>query len=159
MKTYKIKDLLKKELLIVELPRVCDYELDDEMLWGINLENGFTYRAEGSYTLLGKPDEISEENAKEFVERIGDGDPCYQGDWFVNYQDHESMFETAKESLLSLLESEIYWDVNPYESKADSLVSDNSANGCALYRKAFHEFCEAEKKTFDRNRSIILVTQ
>lgn len=141
MKTHTIKTPTA-ELLIVEMPEKIDrcwVLVHSNHIWINNRETGDIHRVKGSYTLLGKPDEVREDEK-----------------WDV-YKPYIGSIEkeTAKESLLSLIESEIYWDMNPYESKVDSLVSNNSANGCALYRKAFHEFCETEKKTFDRKRTLI----
>lgn len=161
MKTHTIKTPTA-ELLIVELPRVCDYELDDEMLWVINLENGFTYRAEGSYTLLGKPDEISEEDIKELVE-WGDADPS--GDRFIigyrsyfdGYSDDVPLFtcKTPTESLFSLLESEIFWNVNPLGKEKPNFDPFLIYGQNEYWVDLKNNWYEAEQKTFDRNRTLI----
>lgn len=157
MKTYHIKDLLKKELLILELPRVCDYELDEEMIWVINLENGLTYRAEGSYTLLGKPDEIKEEDAKELVEtdEISDVEDYRYQIVFIDYKDEENAFSTATESLLSAMESVIFWE-NPLDEPSDEI-------GCECeecqegFEIKYNDFMIAQEKTFDKTRTLIFV--
>lgn len=120
---------LSRPILVVEL---------SEGLSQMRKNTLFILNRDG-WVLLGKPDEISEEDAAELIPM------------------HYDYAKTAVEYIIEVLESEIYWDVNPFESKADSLVSDNSANGCALYRKAFHEFCEAQDKTFDKQRTFIFV--
>lgn len=99
MKTHTIKTPTA-ELLVLELPETGS---TFDVLTALNSET------EG-YTLLGKPDKISEER-------------------------------TVKESLLSLLESEIYWDVNPLANE--------------IHAPDIEEWHEAEQKTFDRNRSLI----
>ncbi len=48
-----------------------------------------------------------------------------------------------------------YWGVNPLEKNVDSLVEDNSAIGCAKYRKAFNEWQEAESRTFNPEKTLI----
>ncbi|QNS40171.1 hypothetical protein H0S70_07090 [Chryseobacterium manosquense] len=145
MKTYHIKDLLKKDLLIVELPRVCDYELTKEGLFVKEHGSHLSDYIEGSYTLLGKPDEIREEDAKELVEN--------KGKYYKNYSPIQGSVQgnitfTATESLLSAIESKIYWE-NPYK--------DWLSHGEAHDDDLDHLWHEAESRTFDRNRSIILV--
>ena len=57
-KTLKIKDLLKKEVLIIELPEETYYEVFKHgILFKDHLESEREF-IEGTYTLLGKPDEI-----------------------------------------------------------------------------------------------------
>ena len=61
MKT-KIITNLKKELLIVEIPEETYYEVFKHGIYfkdHLNADRGFI---EGSYTLLGSPDEIKEES-------------------------------------------------------------------------------------------------
>lgn len=155
MKTYHIKELLKKEVLILELPEgtadfsimntgdrtaVCAFNEYDECLevHGISI----------AYTLLGSPDEIKESDARELVESwesvAKDGTRVYD-----NYHRKLPMKRTATESLLSAIETKIFW-VNPYKitgmNKEYIEIKDWDKN-----------FSEAESRTFDRNRSIILV--
>ena len=156
MKKRLIKTL-KNEILVIETPEETYFEVFKHGIYfkdHLNADRGFI---EGSYTLLGSPDEIKEEDAKELVEETEMGVKLNSKKYKYRAYDSQLGYATATESLLSALESEIYWDVNPFESKADFLVSDNSANGCALYRKAFHEFCEAQEKTFDKKRVKIFV--
>lgn len=138
MKTHTIKTP-SAELLVVELPETGS---TFDILTAINSET------EG-YTLLGKPDEIREKDARKLVERIGVGDPAYQGDWFVDYHDDEYMYETARESLLSLLHTEIYWSVNPIE--LEKWENDFGMSGNIIT----DEWKEAEQKTFDRSRTLL----
>ena len=60
MKT-KIITTLKKELLIVEAK-------DEKIAWAIIFQK-YGVKAVSDYTLLGKPDEIKEEDARELVEQ------------------------------------------------------------------------------------------
>lgn len=144
MKNHTIKTPTA-DLLVVELPRVCDYKLTKEMIFIMDKERSTIHRFKGSYTLLGKPDEISENDAKELVDK----DPWVWS--FESYRDYSikptkyNTLITAKESLLSLIESEIYWE-NPI--KVHTWASENAD----IYYKQWHE---AEQKTFDRNRTLI----
>lgn len=175
MKTHTIKTPTA-ELLIVQLPhRTAGFSV-------INTGDRIAISAfdeydncldvmpiSTDYTLLGKPDEIREEDAKELVESFGRG----KLKRFKGYG--KKQFEkTATESLLSLLESEIYWE-NPFGESEPELeavccgraTEDNwghpqccgiaTATEESVYLQS--EWHEAEQKTFDRNRSIILVKQ
>lgn len=142
MKTHTIKTPIAK-LLVVELPETGS---TFDILTVINSET------EG-YTLLGKPDEIREEDARKLVENPIDkwGDDKYR---FLDYN-HEGFYDlfTAKESLLSLLESKIFWE-NPLGKKDDvELVASKKHEIVGKYLIGLWH--QAEQKTFDRNRSLI----
>ena len=149
MKAYHIKDLLKKELLIVEIPEETYYEVFKHgILFKDHLESEREF-IEGSYSLLGSPDEIKDEDAEKLVEK----DPWVMS--FKSYRDYSSKkgvkyntLITATESLLSALEKEILWE-NPY-AEPDKFI-DGFDNPC------YEWWHEAESRTFDRNRSIIFV--
>ena len=108
MKTYHIKDILNKDLLIVEIPEETYYEVFKHgILFKDHLESEREF-IEGSYSLLGSPDEIKDEDAEKLVEK----DPWVMS--FKSYRDYSSKkgvkyntLITATESLLSALESEI----------------------------------------------------
>lgn len=150
MKTATI-DLLKKDLLIVELPRKSDVEIFPN---SIEIYNQFTGQEEtikGSYTLLGKPDEIKEDDAKELVEQsIHTGlFAHYVKDIPVNTY----CYKTAIKSFNSALASEIYWK-NPLE---EPYAPSCECSDCQEYFKdKQNEFEEAESRTFDRNRTLLL---
>lgn len=150
MKT-KIISTLKKELLLVELPENGYYE---EYLDGIEVRDFLTDEVLtlANYTILGSPDEIKESDADELVERTGVGHPSYQGEWFVNYKDDESMFESAIKSFNSALEIEIYWNVNPHLDVKGSVL--DMTLGQWTDKK---NFLEAQEKTFDKKRTLIFV--
>lgn len=129
MKTHIIKTA-KIELLIIELPENGN-TFDDLTL--------LNYETEG-YTILGKPAEIREDDARELVQKISFG--------FKNYKSKDiEFFLHAKESLLSAIESEIHWE-NPI--KVHTWASENTD----IYHKQWHE---AESRTFDRSRTLIFV--
>ena len=150
MKKHVIKTA-KAELLIFELPRVCDYELTKEGLFVKEHGSNLPDYIEGSYTLLGKSDEISEEDAMELVESTDfKGFDLY---WdYINKRWFDESME-AKDSLLSLIESEIFWE-NPYE-KPETCFMETFQTPSKSYEEFYLEWQEAEQKTFDKSRSLI----
>ena len=151
MKTYHLKDLLKKELLIIELPENGYYE---EYRDGIEVRDFLTDEVLtlANYTLLGKPDEIKEEDAEELVE-------IFDLSYYVNYNHptRGAYTLTALESFHSALESEIYWE-NPYGKEPIENLQSSTFGGekTIIHRNPMNILWdEAESRTFDRNRSII----
>ena len=147
-------DLLKKELLLVELPEDTQFDvLVNNPFWkdGIKFLTGKDEKfhfIKGSYTLLGKPDEIREEDVEDLVEQsIHTGlFAHYVKDIPVNTY----CYKTAKESLLSALESEVYWE-NPLNNKLDK------SKPLIIQTEHLNKWKEAQEKTFDRNRTLIFV--
>ena len=159
MKTYHIKDLLKKDLLIVELPENGYYEVFKHgILFKDHLESEREF-IEGSYTLLGSPDEIKEDEAKELVEETEMGVKLNSKKYKYRAYDSQLGYATATESLLSALESEIYWE-NPYGKEPIENLQSSTFGGekTIIHRNPMNILWnEAESRTFDRNRSIIFV--
>ena len=147
MKTAEIKDLLKKDLLIVELPENGYYE---EYRDGIEVRDFLTDEVLtlANYTILGSPDEIKEEDVLDLVEIVGKDDLL--GVFYKNYKNPHYMMQptSAIESLHSALETVIFW-VNPY-AEPDKFVG-GFKNPC------YEWWHEAESRTFDRNRTLIFV--
>lgn len=145
MKT-KIITSLKKELLIVEAK-------DDNIAWAIVFQK-YGAKAVAYYTLLGTPDEIKEEYAKDLVESwesvSKDGTRVYE-----NYKNGIPKKRTAIESLLSALESEIYWE-NPHGKEEPNKSYFLDDNGSFL-RQDKKQWKEAKEKTFDKSRTLIFV--
>ena len=147
MKTAEIKDLLKKELLIIELPRLSDYHASERKLWVKDTQSGEELTIKGSWDVLGKPDEIKESDARELLETLWNGFRNYSEDGSVgNYQ--KLVYKTALESFFSALESEIFWE-NPY-AEPDKFI-DGFDNPC------YEWWHEAQEKTFDKNRTLLFV--
>jgi len=160
MKTAEIKDIMKKDLLIVELPENGYYEVFKHgILFKDHLESEREF-VEGSYALLGSPDEIKEEDAEKLVEK----DPWVMS--FKSYRDYSSKkgvkyntLITALESFNSALEKEILWE-NPYGKEPIENLQSSTFGGekTIINRNPMNILWnEAESRTFDRNRSIILV--
>lgn len=148
MKT-KIISKLKKELLIIELPEgVKSWEFIDGHFFVDDKKifiKGFT----PFHKILGKPDEIKEEDVKDLVEQsIHTGlFAHYVKDIPVNTY----CYKTALKSFNSALESEIYWDVNPIKIIPRGEASEHDRV------KNKNEFNEAQEKTFDKKRTLIFV--
>ena len=151
MKTAEIKDILKNDLLIVELPENGYYE---EYRDGIEVRDFLTDEVLtlANYTLLGSPDEIKEEDAEELV-KTGSYTTTF---WNYKTNDtHKSnQLRTATESLLSALESEIYWE-NPYGKEPIENLQSSTFGGekIIIHRNPMNILWhEAESRTFDKKR-------
>ena len=160
MKTYHIKDILKKDLLIIELPKwYKSFNYQKPLLEVRGDEpNLAEFLSLGRYELLGSPDEIKEEDARELVESwesvAKDGTRVYQ-----NYKDGIPKKRTALESFNSALEKEILWE-NPYGKEPIENLQSSTFGGekTIIHRNPMNILWnEAESRTFYRNRSIILV--
>jgi len=157
MKTYHIKDLLKKDLLIVELPENGYYEVFKHgILFKDHLESEREF-IEGSYTLLGSPDEIKDKDVKDLV---GEGfNISTNKKVFNDYKDDCNCFKTAIESFHSALESEIYWE-NPYGKEPIENLQSSTFGGekTIIHRNPMNILWnEAESRTFDRNKTLIFI--
>ena len=156
MKT-KIITSLKKELLVIELPRVCDYELTKEGIFVKEHGSHLSDFIEGSYTLLGSPDEIKEEDVRDLV---GEGfNISANKKVFNDYNDDCNCFKTALESFNSALESEILWE-NPYGKEPIENLQSSTFGGekIIIHRNPMNILWhEAESRTFDKKRVKIFV--
>ena len=157
MKT-KLISTLKKELLIIELPEETYYEVFKHgILFKDHLESEREF-IEGTYTLLGSPDEIKEDDAKELVN-------LHESGYYKDYINGNNFFTLPSKSFISALVSEIYWDVNPMGEKPKfeyDFPEDGPSD--SMYESAVDDFDlssikwnEAQQKTFDRNRTLIFV--
>jgi len=150
MKTATI-DLMKKELLIVELPENNWLSIFPRLIWICDRETNEYHYIKGSYTLLGSPDEIKEEDAKELVEKT-----------FTFYKDYNGtnrQFNFALGSFNSALEKEILWE-NPYGKEPIENLQSSTFGGekTIIHRNQMNILWhEAESRTFDKKRVKILV--
>lgn len=105
------------------------------------------------FKLLGSPDEIKEEDAEELVE-------IFDLSYYVNYNHptRGAYTLTATESLLSAIESEIYWE-NPLGFEPKNIVTGHgSSHLIELVANSFYQsWKKAQEKTFDKNRTLIFV--
>ena len=163
MKTRLISKL-NKELLLVELPENGYY---GEYRDGIEVRDFLTDEVLtlANYTLLGSPDEISEEDVSGFLEQSIF--TSLYGHYVSGIDVNTYCYKTALDSFNSALESEIYWEVNPlgdepkkenykYEIIADFGYYDLETD-IDKYIEDNDKWSEAQEKTFDRNRTLIFV--
>ena len=149
MKTAEIKDMLKKEILIVEIAT------------GLSQirKNTLSVLKHDGYILLGKPDEIKDDDAKELVQYLTRRDLTITPKNYSKGKDGRFEDITFTESLLSAIESEIYWE-NPYGKEPIENLQSSTFGGekTIIHRNPMNILWhEAESRTFYRNRSIILV--
>lgn len=140
----KIITGLKKEVLVIEAKSK-------------DIACGFIFNKYGvkellKWELLGKPDEIKEEDVIHLVEDKISGKVLGSIHLFSNKEKKTWSF-TALKSFFSAIEKEIYW-VNPNPKLSGFMYFLPSINeGVKLQKK----FDEAQEKTFDRNRTLIFV--
>ena len=155
MKTYHLKDILKKDLLIVELPENGYYE---EYRDGIEVRDFLTDEVLtlANYILLGSPNEIKEEDVKDLVEKITTRQ--YKNYGYVPHY-FQYLLSTALESFNSALEKEILWenpikipssdDINWFRNQRDGDFSERYTRVLDWYNN--------QEKTFDKKRVKIFV--
>ena len=155
MKT-KIISTLKNELLIIEYPEETYFEVFKHgILFKDHLEAEREF-IEGSYTLLGSPDEIKDEDVKDLVEKITTRQ--YKNYGYVPHY-FEYLLSTALESFNSALEKEILWE-NPYGKEPIENLQSSTFGGekTIIHRNPMNILWhEAESRTFDKKRVKIFV--
>ena len=138
MKTLELK--LKKYVLIVEIPRLADYEFinkESKYLKIGNEEIKLNASTLDKFEFLCKGSELTEEIASELVE-------TYEINFYVDYNspNHYGYCFTSLESFISAVESkEKFWlenHMSPYIPVIDKKSDEN-------YMK---KYFEAEEKTF-----------
>ena len=145
MKTLELK--LKKDVLIVEIPRLADYEFinrECKYLRVGNEEIKLNASTLDKFEFLCKGSELTEEIASELVEltimNLTYGDNKHKYRSYVNYN---LGFNNAKESFISAVESkEKFWLENPIEiiERGEDTEHNRVLNQ--------NEWQEAEEKTF-----------
>lgn len=145
MKTLELK--LKKDVLIVEIPRLADYEFinkECKYLKVGNEEIKLNASTLDKFEFLGKGSELTEEIASELVEltimHLTYGDNKHKYRSYVNYN---LGFDNALESFISAVESkEKFWLENPIEiiERGEDTEHNRVLNQ--------NEWQEAEAKTF-----------
>ena len=147
---------MKNEILIIELPEETYFEVFKHgILFKDHLEAEREF-IEGSYALLGSPDEIKEEDVKDLVEKITTRQ--YKNYGYVPHY-FEYLLSTAIESFNSALEKEILWE-NPYGKEPIENLQSSTFGGekTIINRNPMNILWhEAESRTFDRNRTLIFI--
>ena len=160
MKT-KLISTLKKDLLIIELPKwYKSFNYQKPLLEVRGDEpNLAEFLSLGRYELLGSPDEIKEDEAKELVEETEMGVKLNSKKYKYRAYDSQLGYATATESLLSAIESEIYWE-NPYGKEPIENLQSSTFGGekTIIHRNPMNILWhEAETRNFERNRTLIFV--
>ena len=142
MKTLELK--LKKYVLIVEVPRLADYEFinkESKYLKIGNKEIKLNASTLDKFEFLCKGSELTEEIASELVEMEYSG--LYKKSFYIDYDRPSLLLKFAKESFISAVESkEKFWLENPI--KIIERGEDTEHNRVLNQNK----WQEAEEKTF-----------
>ena len=139
MKKLELK--LKKDVLIVDIPRLADYEFinkESKYLKIGNVEIKLNASTLDKFEFLCKGSELTEEIASELVDYWQN--MANDGFVFENYKDNIPKKLTAIKSFISAVESkEKFWLENPIEKPKyyDKILTRN----CLIWQ-------EAEEKTF-----------
>ena len=148
MKTLELK--LKKNVLIVDIPRLADYEfINRECKYLIVGKEEIKLNAStlDKFEVLCKGSELTEEIASELVEltimNLTYGDNKHKYRRYVNYN---LGFNNAKESFISAVESnKFYWLKNPIDEPNKYVQRCMSFENLS---NQFKLFDEKEEKTF-----------
>ena len=151
MKTLELK--LKKDVLIVEIPRLADYEFinrECKYLKDGNEEIKLNASTLDKFEFLCKGSELTEEIASELVEM--EYSCLYRKNFYIDYDRPSLLLKFAKESFISAVESkEKFWLENPIEKPKDyelwAKYGDFTQYGKILTEKCL-KWQEAEEKTF-----------
>ena len=147
MKTLELK--LKKYVLIVEIPRLSDYEFinkECKYLKVGNEEIKLNASTLDKFEFICKGSELTEEIASELVDYWQN--MANDGFIFENYKDNIPKKLTAKKSFISAVESkEKFWLENPIEKpiNRDEFYKSEKVDSFEILLK---EWQEAEEKTF-----------
>ena len=149
MKTLELD--LKKYVLIVEIPRLADYEFinkESKYLKIGNEEIKLNISTLDKLEFLCKGSELTEEIASELVDYWQN--MANDGFIFENYKDNLPKKLTAKKSFKSAIESKgFYWLENPIEyKKTDYEIYADKNQLCRYISKEETLWKEAEEKTF-----------
>lgn len=153
MKTLELK--LKKDVLIVDIPRLADYEFinkECKYLKVGNKEIKLNASTLDKFEFLCKGSELTEEIASELVEEhYMNGIRSYE--IYKDYRYNDSRWlDNALESFISAVESKgFYWLENPIEKPINyelwAKYGDYTQYGIVLTEKCL-KWQEAEEKTF-----------
>ena len=151
MKTLELK--LKKYVLIVEIPRLADYEFinkESKYLKIGNEEIKLNISTLDKLEFLCKGSELTEEIASELVDYWQN--MANDGLIFENYKDNLPKKLTAKKSFISAVESkEKFWLENPIEKPHNIGLIDLYPTGDIIMDKSLEcakKWQESEAKTF-----------
>lgn len=149
MKKLELK--LKKDVLIVEIPRLADYEFinrECKYLKVGNEEIKLNASTLDKFEFLCKGSELTEEIASELVDFWQN--MANDGFIYENYKTNIPKKKTAVESFISAVESKgFYWLENPIKyKKTDYEIYADKNQLCRYISKEETLWEEAEEKTF-----------
>ena len=101
MKTLELK--LKKDVLIVEIPRLADYEFINRECKYLKIEIKLNASTLDKFEFLCKGSELTEEIASELVEM--EYSCLYKKNFYIDYDRPSLLLKFAKESFISAVES------------------------------------------------------
>lgn len=141
MKT-KIITGLKKEVLIIEISSNYGFNINKNRIALYDCDEKERMHIKGNYTLLGKIDEIKEEDVRSLVSDF-------------------DAFENSKYYYLhgfwKLIEKEIHW-VNPCGNEPKEPECEcECEERYEDFEIKYNDFMIAQEKTFDRNGTLIFV--
>ena len=154
MKTLELK--LKKDVLIVEIPRLADYEFINKECKYLKIGNKeikLNASTLDKFAFLCKGSDLTEEIASELVDETIMYEKhkvkCYR---YRSYIEGFVGFDNAKEAVISAVESkEKFWLENPIEKPINydlwAKYGDYTQYGKVLTEKCL-KWQEAEEKTF-----------
>ena len=157
MKTKTIK-LKKKEVLVIELPINGYWEV-------LSTETRFKCFDTGeklilkNYTLLGKPDEITEDDVMDLVDTITSSysDGTNESENFKHYKKENCVAKTAIKSFNSAIEKELLW-VNPFNYEKTKFEKQcDELSICRIFNIEEQKNIVANIMTFDKSRTLIFV--
>ena len=139
----KIITGLKKEVLVIELPENGYWETYKD---GTEIRDFLTdEKFVTHYTLLGKPDEIKDEDLDGILSDFDSFQNTGEGTGFYDY----------RKGFFDIVEKEIHW-VNPWGDRMPIFV-EASPSAFKFVEKEKERWKEAQEKTFDKNRTLIFV--
>ena len=135
---------LKKDVLIVDVPELTDYEVFKQGIY-FYFENNLRDFIGGNFTLLCKGEELTEEHCKELVEHLKNN-PSRKIDYTV--KERNRFFDSSVASFLSAIsEQNHHWLKNPYKNDWDELCEwgyvDIDGETCSESKR----YDEAESRT------------
>ena len=149
MKTLELK--LKKDVLIVEITRLADYEFINKECKYLKIGNEeikLNASTLDKFEFLCKGSELTEEIASELVEM--EYSVLYKKSFFIDYDRPSLLLKFAKESFISAVESKgFYW--LKHNVRSFSLYDPRSKTGCHDLEEediVTKQWQEAEEKTF-----------
>ena len=149
MKTLELK--LKKDVLIVDIPRLADYEFINRECKYLKVgkeEIKLNASTLDKFEVLCKGSDLTEEIASELVEYWQN--MANDGFIYENYKTNIPKKKTAVESFISAVESKgFYWLENPIKyKKTDYEIYADKNQLCRYISKEETLWEEAEEKTF-----------